>query len=323
VDKSGKFESDTTFGNQYVNAIGDFLQSGDDYYFFCMDAAQQTAQLVKVTLSGTSLSAAINPVGNGITYPAAAGAEGNNFLLLSYDHEDKLMLVSRLNPSGDVIGNPQAFDIGQGDNVEEPIIKHFLRTGTRFPFKVGVVSSGLYFFNGFTNYTFSLVFTNLSGGISGVVNGQLDDGGFSAVYPLGGSKFAASRFNFGDNYFLPNVILSTNTSTSADELGGNTLPELIKNAPVRIMKAQVNGQSMILYASDTQSRQIGLFFYDEATGEFISSRYFGFSNPFEVANLLQTADGGLAICGTTYLAGRFPRTCVIKISKEELNNQSK
>ena len=56
----------------------------------------------------------------------------------------------------------------------------------------------------------------------------------------------------------------------------------------------------------------------KATGTFISSRYLGFSNPYEIASLVQTSDEGLAVCGTTYLAGRFPRICIFKLSKEEL-----
>ena len=66
-------------------------------------------------------------------------------------------------------------------------------------------------------------------------------------------------------------------------------------------------------ASDTKSKQIGLLFYEESTGKFISSRYLGFSNPFEIASIVQTSDEGLAVCGTTYLAGRFPRICIIQI----------
>jgi hypothetical protein len=31
-----------------------------------------------------------------------------------------------------------------------------------------------------------------------------------------------------------------------------------------------------------------------------------------------TKDGGLVVCGTTYVAGRFPRICLFKISAEEL-----
>jgi hypothetical protein len=317
ADKTGKFIASVEMESQYVNPIGNFMMLNDQYYFFCMDALNLQAQLVQIDANAENI--VITPTGGGITYPAAAALDNQTLLLLGYNHGDKLMTVSRHDITGAVSGSPRYFDIGAGDDVEEPIINHFIRTGKRFPFQIGHINGGPYFFNGFENYTFSLVFTDLSSdGPDGVVQGQQDDGGFSAIYSLGGNKFAASRFNFGDNYFLPNVIMATNGPSIGVDLGGNTLPELVTNAPVKIISAEINTKNVLIFASDTKSKQIGLFFYDEATGEFLSSRYLGFSNPFEVANLVQTEDGGLAVCGTTYLAGRFPRICLIKISKGEL-----
>lgn len=318
TDKFGKFENAVEMDVQYVHPVGDLINVGNLYYFFCMNASDQQAQLVSV--DATSLTATVIPVTGGITYPSAASQDGNSLLLLSFNHVDKLSMVSRHDVSGALTGmdEPRKFSIGAGDEVDEPIMNHFLRTGKRFPFQVGRIPGGTYFFNGFENYTFSLVFTDLADdGADGVVNGQQENGGLSAVYPLGGNKFAASRFNFGDNYFLPNVNLSTTGTSMSELMGGNTLPELVSNAPVRIIKAVVKKKNVLVYASDTRSKQIGLFFYDEATGKFLGSRYLGFSNPFEVAGVMQTTDNGLAVCGTTYLAGRFPRICIIKLSEEE------
>jgi hypothetical protein len=181
------------------------------------------------------------------------------------------------------------------------------------------VSEGLYFFNGFQNYTFSLVFTDLNDdNPRGVILGQQDDGGFSAVAPLSNGSFAASRFNYGDNYFLPGVGLETHGPTVGAYLGGFVFPELISNAPVRILKTQIAGKDILIFASETKSKQIALFFYSEETGELLSSRYLGFSNPFSLGNLIRTNDEGLVVCGTTWLAGRFPRICLFRISSEEL-----
>lgn len=321
VDKMGKFVlAADSISNQFVNPVGELMTIGEKYFFFCMDGFSLQTQLVEVDQHAEGIK--IKPLQAGITYPAAASMDGTDLLLLSYNHVDKKMALSKQDTAGAVTGSAE-FDIGAGDDVEEPIINHFLRTGKRFPFQVGHISGGPYFFNGFENYTFSLVFTDLANdGADGVVQGQQDDGGFSAIHPLGSNKFAASRFNFGDNYFLPNVNLVTNGTTTGSDLGGNTLPELIQNAPVKIIRTQIAAKNVLVFASDTKSKQIGLFFYDEATGEFLSSRYLGFSNPFEVANLVSTEDGGLAVCGTTYLAGRFPRICLIKISKGELAGQA-
>jgi hypothetical protein len=319
ADAAGNFVKDLTIEDPCVNAVGDLMEAEGGYYFFAMDRLTLEGRLVKVDAQADS--AVITPIA-GINYPAAACSDGNDFLLLSYNHVDKTSVITRHNTSGDITRGPKSFSIGAGDEVEEPIIRHFIRTGRRFPFQVGKASEGLYFFNGFQNYTFSLVFTDLNkDDPTGVVQGQQDDGGFSAVLPLGGDAFAAARFNFGDNYFLPRITLQTAGLSLGAYLGGNTLPELVDDATVKILKVSKGAKNVIIYASDTRSKQIGLFFYDAATGDFISSRHLGFSNPFEIAAIIQTSDEGLAICGTTYLAGRFPRISLFKLSATELDEQ--
>jgi hypothetical protein len=321
ADKFGNFVKELEVEETSVNPIAKFVEYQTKYYFFCMDPLTQQAQIANVDANLDAVT--ITPVQGGLTYPAASAFVDNNFLLLSYSNEEKLSVISILNPDGGILAS-KGYSIGTGEDIEEPIIQHFIRTGTQYPFEVGKVASGLYFFNGFFNYTFSLVFTDISSDDpTGVVQGQQDDGGFSAVTPLSGNKFASSRFNFGDNFLLPNRELSTNSITSSIDLGGYSLPELVDNANVRILRATIDSKQVLIYASDTKSKQIGLLFYEEATGTFISSRYLGFSNPYEVASLLQTSDEGLAVCGTTYAAGRFPRICIIKISKEQLNSNVK
>jgi hypothetical protein len=313
TDELGAFVTDHEAEDDLVNPIG-MLQSNDKYYFFVMNPISLQGQLVEMAADGT-MNAPI-PVGG--SYPSAVAQDGANFLLLNYDSFNKESVVSIVTPAGQV-SKSKGFSIGAGDAVEEPIINHFLRTGKQLPFQVGKNTSGQYFFNGFYNYTLSLVFTDLNADDpQGVVQGQHDDGGLSQVVPLSGGKYAASRFNYGDNYFLPNTSLNSSGTTSSVDLGGNTLPELTPNAPVKIIKATISGKEYLLYASNTRSRQIALFAYDLATGEFKGSHYLGFSNPFELSSLITTTDGGLAVCGTTYVAGRFPRICLFKLSSEQL-----
>jgi len=315
ADKFGNFVKEIEVEETSVNPIADFVEYQTKYYFFCMDPLTQVAQIASVDANLDAVT--ITPVQGGLTYPAAAAFVENNFVMLGYNNDDKETVISILNPDGGILES-QGYTIGTGEDVEEPIINHYIRTGKQYPFEVGKTSGGLYFFNGFYNYTFSLVFTNFGDDPVGVVQGQQNDGGFSAVTPLNGNKFASSRFNFGSNFLLPNKELSTSGITSSTDLGGYSLPELVPNANVRILRATVDSKNVLIYGSDTKSKQIGLLFYDESTGDFISSRYLGFSNPFEVASLEQTSDEGLAVCGTTYLAGRFPRICIFKLSKDQL-----
>lgn len=321
ADEYGNFVKDISLEDQYVNPVGDLIAIGTQYYFFGMNADDQQAQLISVdsNLEGFTIA----PAG-GTTYPAAASADGTGVLLLSYNHIDKVSVVSRHQLDGQMTRSAKTFSIGAGDAVEEPIMNHFIGTGKKFPFKIGKVTDGLFYFNGFLNYTFSLVFTDLNKDEPlGVVQGQQENGGFSEAIPLGGNRFAASRFDFGENYFLPSVDLEMNGPTVASYLGGNVLAELVPDAPVSITKAIINTKDILIFSSDTKSKQIGLYFYDQANGAFLSSRYLGFSNPFEMAALIQTADEGIVVCGTTYLAGRFPRICLFKISKDNLADQVK
>ena len=261
----------------------------------------------------------------GVTYPSAASLlPNNNFALLGYNSEDKETIVTVSDLTGSLTKPLKGFKTGEGGGeiiIDQVMIEHFLHNGKHFPFSVGMTSNSLYYFNGFVDYNFSLAFTDLNADTpNGIVFGEKDDGGFSAISYISGNNFAISRFHFGDNYFLPFTTLPENTQTSVELTTFHPLPELTPNAPVKILRTTINEKKIVLYGSDTKSKQIGLYFYSEdATGEFISSKYLGFSNPYEFASFTRTADGGLAVCGTTHLAGRFPRICIFKIPADELN----
>ncbi|HEY9005341.1 hypothetical protein [Ohtaekwangia sp.] len=328
ADKYGNFVKELELGDTLINPVGKLSLINDKLYFFCMvsvvKANGKDARLasVDVNLDGFKTTNV-----SGITYPAAASLalSGNQFVLLSYNIDDKVSVISTVTTEGAVTAS-KSYTVGEGDNSEEPILNHFLRTGTQFPFDVGQLAGGIYYFNGFWNYTFSLVFTDLNPDNKepvGYVNGYNDKGGFSALVPLSASKYAAARFNFGNNYFLPNLSLAATEKKNADQLGGLTLLELIDNTKVKILRATLNGKNVLIYGADTQTRQIGLYFYNEADGAFIGSRYLGFSNPFQIGSLIATEDGGVAVCGITYLAGRFPRICIFKLSKEEVASNVK
>ncbi len=314
VDEFGGFISEQLVDEQYVNPVGDLIELNESYFFFCMTELNLQSHLMELNANGEI----VETTNVGGSYPTAAALDNNNMLLLGYDNVAKQSLLSIVSATGATLQST-GFSVGAGDAVEEPIINHFLRTGRQFPFQVGKTAGGQYFFNGFYNYTFSLVFTDLND-ILGVVQGQQDDGGISYLTQLSGNSFAAARFNFGDNYFMPSATLSTTGISSSTDLGGFSLPELIDNAPVKILKSRIKETDVIVYASNTKSGQIGIYIYDIADGEFLGSKYLGFSNPYEIGNVINTTDMGLALSGTSYVTGRFPRITIFKISPEELTN---
>jgi len=317
VDKSGAILNEVKdFDSQYVNPTGALSYSNGSYYFFCMDINTQ-AQLVKLTANGDTES--ITPLG--LNYPAVSALNGGQeLLLLSYNNADKVMNVAKVAFDGTDNGS-RGFTIGAGDNAEEAIMNHFLQKGKRFPFEVGVTGSGELFYNGFYNYTFTLTFVDLGQEApTRTVNGYQENEGFSSVKPLDGNRFASSIFSFGANYLLPiNDLSVPSVSDILDAQQGYTLPELVPDAVSKIITVTSGEKQAIVFGSNTQSKQIALFFYNYTDGTFISSRYLGFSNPFEIGSILQTEDGGMAICGLTYVAGRFPRICLFKLSTEEVD----
>ena len=314
VDELGNFVSDQEVDSIYVDPVGPLISNNGSYYFFSMNATSLQTQLIQ--LSGDGTIGQIQPVAR--TYPLAAGFDNGNFLLLSYNKEDKESVVSVIGADGSVSAS-KGYTIGVGDAVEAPLINHFTRNGRQYPFQVGKTLGGKYFFNGFYNYTFSLVFTDLAEEKPNQVQGTNDNAGLNQVVPLSGDLYATSRFDYGENYLLPQATLSSSSISSSVDLNGNSFPELVPNAPIKTLVTTLNGKEVIVYGSNTRSRQIALYAYEKATGIFLGSKYLGFSNPYEIGSMVATADGGIAVCGTTYVAGRFPRICLFKFSAESLS----
>jgi hypothetical protein len=319
TDARGAFVSETEGDADLVSPVAPLLTVQGRHYFFAMSSVGLQSQLVEVDENGGLIAV----VEAGGSYPSAAAVDGDNLLLLNYDIDNRQSVISLINPAGSTILT-KSFPIGTGDAVEEPIIKHFLRTGRKLPFRVGKASSGLYYFNGFYNYTISLVFTDFNADDPvGVVQGQQDDEGLSGLNETSPGQFAVSRFDFGDHYFLPSTTLESSQPSKTVNLGGHALPELESESPVVIHNASNAERDLVIFGANTKGKQIALYGYDPTDGTFRGTRYIGFSNTFEIAAMASTTDNGLVVCGITYLAGRFPRICIFKLSSESIGESFK
>ncbi len=316
TDAAGNFVQEIDYSASLVHPLDEILRINNNYYLIAMDPVSLQAVLVSLDPSGEAGS--ITPMG-GIIYPLGAGQDGNNIILQSFNLDDKqtVMSVHGVNGQPSLV---KTFSIGPGSDYVTPILEHFTETGKKLPFKAGKLPGGLYYFNGFYNYTFSLVFTNLQEDEpQGVTQGQHDDGGISAIQPIQGQNFALASFNYGNNFIMPRKTLNTGGISSTVDLVENPFPELVQDAPIELKVIQ--GQApRIVYGSHTRNGQIVLYSFSESEGTLTGTRYLGYSNKSELAGFTSTEDGGMAVLGKTYISGRFGRMILYKLTAEETND---
>ncbi|MEO9804589.1 MAG: hypothetical protein ABJF04_15140 [Reichenbachiella sp.] len=315
VDSRGEFIRNTYVQGSNVHPVGKFLLLGGQRYFVSMDAVGLQGYLNQVDDSARVVST----IALGVTYPMYAENDGTDqFILLSYNSVDATTVLSLVSADGS-IANQSAFGIGAGQSVEEPIIDHFTRTGRELPFFAGRASSGLYYLNGFYNYTLSLLFSDLSdNNPTGVVQGQQDEGGVSGLLSLDGGQFAVSRFNFGDSYTNALATLNASGTTSSNDIQSNPMLEWEVDAKVKMISLTLDGVGYVVIGTTTKNQQIVLHFYDQTTGNYVAVDYLGFSSPYQLGAIEVTADNGLAILGSIQVAGKFQRLCLFKVSEGEL-----
>ncbi len=314
TDELGNVITSIEMEEPFVLPVNGWQKIDNRYYFVSMDGNTLTAQLVPVTAEGVVESAI--PI-YGITYPLVAAKDGNDLLMLSFNNTDGESVISKVTTSGQIT-KQVSYTIGAGVDVEKPIIDHLTRNGKQLPFIVGKTPEGLYYFNGFFKYTFSLVFTNFGEDPVGVCQGQLSQGGISAVSSIGSDIFGIARFNFGANYLNPSTTISTNSISSSSDLGGNIFPEIETNSRVKLLKFD-DAEGKWIYSTFTQNNQIVLYGFNQSTGTILGTEYLGDGNPYKLSSAVVTSDGGIAILAQTALEGRFPRIAIFKRDEYFLN----
>lgn len=323
IDKDGKLISAKPLSEQYVSAVPNLLKRGKDYYIICLGAQNLSTYILHV-----DEAAQVSQTGlmNNVRYPLSAEFDASSSLIIlqHYNKYDLQTNVSKVSVDGKVSGT-KYFSIGSGGfDVEQPIIDHLTGKGKKYPFLCGQLSDNTYYFNGFYNYTLSLCMFDFSWTNDkdpAAAQGYRDERCISSVWPLGASKIATSRYAYGSNFIIPSITVPTTSGSfiANSDMEGYLIPELVYDAAIYLKEIQKDGKKILLYASTTKNSQIGLYAYDAISGTLLGSKYIGSSNPYSMANVIQTSDGGLAVLATTQVAGRFPRIAVFKLAKEELS----
>ncbi len=316
IDEEGNFvRSEENAFNAYEAPIGDmyFNSTDSSIYFFVKNNATTDAVLIE---TNPSLALENATLLGGLNYPLSASSTSTGSLLLqSYDPVNLQTEISEISLTGGFLGGNQ-YSIGPGDDVQEDIINHFLEANVNpFPFFCGEASPGNYYFNGFYNFSFSLVFTDFAANPTSVVSGQGTNAGVRAVMPLNGGSFAVAGFQFDDNYQLASNPL---TAGNVGDLYPGNMAEIRPYTNSRIFNYTTSGTSYSVFASETKGNQIVLHFYNQSSGEIDGVHYIGFLNRFNLASVKITDDESILVLGTTFVAGRFERIFLNKISKTEI-----
>ena len=321
VSEFGEFISDTIISTPYTNPLSELFLVNGEYHFFSMDNVTLSTYLLKVNLSDSNQVPELVQSFPEIIYPLhASQVPDGGFLIQSYKRDARSTALTKLDAS---FSQSWQAEYEVLEDVEGSIIAKFAGTGERsLPYFTGANDDGsIYFLNGFYNFSFSLLFVNAANGdLVGTLNGLREETGVSAVVHLTGDQYALSRFSFEENFILPTGTINIQGNEFSGEIGGNEFPEILSHAKVIVKKLDINGTSAIVYGTETKSKQIALYIYDATDGSLINSTYFGNTNPHEFGNFSLTDDGGIAVVGRTFVAGRFPRVVFFKMSQEEVND---
>lgn len=322
IDKNGSVQSAELLSDIYVSAVPNLIRNGNECFVVCMDRQNLGTHILEVAESGKTTERAFVDV---MQYPLSAELDNSNaqIIIQHYNKDDLQTLVTRVSTTGAVTAS-RAFGIGSGDfNVEQPIIDHLTGNGKKYPFLNGKLSGNTYYFNGFYNYTLSLCMFDFNWNNEdepAAAQGYRDERCISSVVPMGGNNIATSRYAYGDNFIIPSATVPVTSSafSSSSDMEGFLIPEFIRDAPMALKLLSLNGREVLVYASTTKNAQVALFTYDAVSKQLLATKYLGATNPYAMANIIQTIDGGIAVLATTQVAGRFSRIAVFKLSKDEL-----
>ncbi|MEQ9440585.1 MAG: hypothetical protein RIG62_16150 [Cyclobacteriaceae bacterium] len=313
TDEEGITEWVQVMEEPFVHPLPQLFPQDSGFWMFSMNELSQSLEVFAINaLSGNTEN--VQTVSS-VKYPLAIHRTADNqWIVLGYNRDTQSSTLHLFTQNFVEVWN-QSFEIQE--DVEEYVINHIAGIGSPLPFFIGTNGNNVYF-NGFYNYSFSLVFANLSdGAFFGTMHGYRDESTISALYPLGSQQYALAQNNFGNGAVLPNATIQERTIGFGGDLPTIAYNEIDENARVLIKEINHLGQEIILYGTHTKRRQLVFYAYSKESGELISINYLGQTNPYRMGDFMQTEDGGLAVVSETYLAGKFSRLAFFKLSQKE------
>jgi hypothetical protein len=317
TDKNGSRMWETWVDKAYSSAVPSLMLLGNNYHFVCMDAVNQETMVMRIDLETHEV---VQTSSLSLQYPLYTFKDSNgDILMLNFDRLNRTSILSRFNSSFEEVWSHQ-FNIV--DDVKHKIEMHLSKTGKQFPFFIGEAGSSAithYFVNCFFNYTMTMLFVGApAGNQTGILYTYQDDAAVSAAASIEDNRFSLARYYSGDNFVNPAVELDLAAMMSITDYPDFSLPELVQDAPIKCLHAEINGKDLVVYASQTRTNQLVLYFYDAVNGELQSVKFLNEKYPVNLSAMEYTQEEGLALLVQTYVIGRFPRIYLLKLSPDDL-----
>jgi hypothetical protein len=241
-----------------------------------------------------------------------------NLIVLGYDFLTRSSWISRFSPDFVL---QRSVQLSVNTDLEYLIQRHLNKTGQDFPFFIKEYQtpggSG-YCVNCFYNYTLRGVFMDESslGTTGDIYSFQLEEGVSSLIHKTD-SQFGVTSYYEGNNYLLPDVNIDISVSQNIKDLPGTPVYELTFKAAVRSGIISGEGSGYALFVSQTNNSSVVLYQVEVASDSLVMTHYHSFDEHVEVADFVQTEDGGVAILAGIHILGKYRRPLLIKMRDDQ------
>lgn len=309
----GEFLWSKTMSSGYIQPIGKWVRSLENYYFIAQAISDRTAVLVEVN----DLEQTLAPIREytGYRRPLAFNYLNPNTYLLLTNNDTIGAVLSKIQ-EGFAMEWARPYDKIENANAN---LDDYL-TGNSTQFFVGAYNNGAtLYFNALRADGLAFTFTDEMGIETGkiVPNGQ---GAINSVATTNNGQGAFNYISHGQSYFANQVVLANNDSTALFQLNGSLQADRMSNKSALSVSIELSTTPYTLNAFTTIDGRIKLSLYSATSGELAAIEYIGDNDPLEVVAITATEDQGIVILSKTTIAGVRQRINLMKIPKEELVN---
>jgi hypothetical protein len=327
TDKEGNFlwdtKSDVSLA-QYTSPIPNLRASQGVYHFFCVKKDALTPVVLRINDANKKVEEvrAYPQINGDLVYAGQAKDNGTLLTVLSEkckpdnDLQTRNIEIFNLNSNFDVQWNkcyPYSIFIPR-DPVSRKVNYNFFWNGN---FNANEQD---YYFATFLGQENSSVvmFTDTQGEVKGatflpfVVN---------SISHITNNRFAMTFVRQRDTNIVINAQFELDSTTSPS-IFGSTFHEINSQARTITKKMNLVNKEVVIIASTLENIPIRVYAFDAqvTTNDLLRGTLtLGKVNPYEIANIIPTADGGLAIVTNTLVGDRFRRIALLKVSTNETN----